>query len=1557
MIVIKRIILALGLVVLFWMALVFSMSSYGQRPDGGPAIPVCLWSAQGPVCVERGRGASAGDFDAERALSALIDGPTGAEQARGLWSAIPPGATLDGVMVGREDTVTVRLDVPPGALTGLDHERFEQIVRQIGATLEPLAWRDLRLETWDADFGAFVPLADFLPPIPDPRKETVLSGEEANGPTDAASAAIQHAGQPPAPGQGQPAGALSGKTVYVSAGHGWQWSSSTGAWRTQRPPYPYPPYEGPIIEDHNNAEAVNQYLLHYLWNAGAQVWPVRERDMNGVEVVVDNDAPGPGAGYFETGDWETAPYTGTGYANTDYRRTETVTGNLSASAHWTATLPTDGRYAVYVWYRPGADRAPDAHYTIHHAGGATPVHVDQRHHGITWHYVGTYGFQGGETVTITLSNQSSQAGCIVVADAVRFGGGVFDDFAGVETAASYPPDKPWWEVAAYYYTQRMGMPAAYGDVTARPIYARWEHAGTGDDAVYVSWHTNGVSGYQTHSHGTLSIIHNGEGLPITPGSEALRDLIHAELVHDIRAGWDANWPSYKRSMNLGELRLLWDNNPDYALPGALIEIAYHDHPGDTDALKEPTFNMLAARAVYQGIVKYFAQRDGIDLTELPEPPTHLLVRNVGQFPEGAPGRGRVQVSWRPSPTDSVGLAGDAAAGYRVYTSADGLGWSDGTLVTGTMAYLDDLRPGQLLFVRVTAVNDGGESFPSETLAARVGQPAEVLIVNGFDRLNRTMAVREVDPVEGENVRLWLDQMNRYDYLIQHAQAISIGLDTGLPIAFDSASNEAVEALMVDLGDYALLDWILGEESAADETLDATERALLADFLAEGGALFLSGSEVGWRLDAQGDDVDFYNQVLRAEYVADDAGTYTVEPVVGSIFEGLGPIHFDAPGMYDADYPDVITPTHGATAALTYNGGAVAAIQYADPEGGCERLVYFGFPFETIQPAQRPAVMARALDFLGLCLTPPVNTYIDSPLDGSAHRLLPAFKGRAETGGPAGLERVEVSLREEIDGLHWNGRDWSVGEVWLTATGTSEWSAISTTYDLPDLVDGAYRLSARAWTADGFVDESPAEVTFIYDTIPPMATTLLTPTGGVAIPSPVSVTLAWAPVEPDGGSALGYRVRLDGQLITTTQSLYTVTHLTGGEHVWAVQVFDAAGNRSAWVTDTFRYPGVETRILSPVDGDAGNRSPSFAGTAWADPASELARVEVQVQRASDNRYWVTDTAWITGSAWITPSVWVTGTTWVSASGTTSWTYPLPWMAGWGDDDYVLRARAWTTVGEVDLSPAEARFTYDTIYPATTTLITPTGSIVFPVTSAVKLRWARVAPDGGSSLAYRAAWGDHVYTTVQTARIVTDISAGEHVWGVQVFDAAGNRSAWVTDTVSIVQHHIWLPLVLRAFSGGVGECADALVNGGFETDAGWVRNALAVYDTEQARTGARSARVGVPPGELSDPVYSSIAQTVDLPVGGGGDKATLHLWVYPVTEGDDEGDRFYVSLTDEADERHLLKIWRSNERAWTSLEYDLGAYLGQQVTLYVGAINDGGEGSAMMYVDDVTLEVCP
>lgn len=1126
------------------------------REAGGEESAICFWSAQGPVCLDRHAESRPAGQAPEAMLAALLEGPDAEERSRGLWSAIPEGTTLAELRDRPDGTVIVRLAVPPAVLDDLDHGTFEIIVQQIGMTLRPLNWRDLRIQTRDPATGTFVPLAEFLPEIPPPRKETVLGGEEepAVGPA--------HAGQPPAQGQGQPQGALSGKTVYVSAGHGWEWrcdqwdarsNCTRYRWRTQRLPYPAAPYQGPIIEDHNNAEAVNQYLLQYLWNAGAMVWPVRERDMNSEMAVVDNDHPAPGTGYVETGEWTAA--SGTGYAGGGHRRASTVVGAPTATATWTATLPADGHYAVYVWYRPGSGRAPDARYTVHHAGGETTVTVDQRHHGLTWHYIGTYGLQAGEEPRVTLTNQSAFADRVVDADAVRFGGGAFDDLTGIDTDATSAPNKPWWEVAAYYQVQRMGMvPGSYfNDVVARPMYARWEHAGTGDDAVYVSWHTNGYSGYQWDFSGTVSYIYNGETKPVTPGSADLQRAIHNEIIQDIQAGWDSEWRDLgRKSWVHGEVRELWDPDLDPSerqIPGALFEIAFHDHPDDTDALKEPTFNMLAARAMYQGIVKYFEQRDGVDLTLLPEPPTHLAVQNLGG--------GAVRASWEPSPTDTLDLAGDAAAGYRVYTSTNGIGWSNGIPVTGTTAYtLTDLSPGQLIFVRVTATNEGGESFPTETLAVRAGDRAEILLVNGFDRLNNTMLVPDDDPVEGPNMRMFLDQMNRYDYVIQHAEVISY--------PFDSASNEAVQSGQASLSDYALVDWILGEESAPDETLDATERALLRNFLASGGALFISGTEIGWHLDYVGADPAFYNDVLRADYVSDGAGTYDVVPITGSIFDGLGSFRFDAPGMYDPDWPDVIRPTNGSRAALVYEGrtgDTAAAIQY---ENGCERLVTFGFPFETVWPSDRPDVMARALDFLDECVALPIATRILSPVDGSAHKAGPPFQGTAEAHN-ATLDRVEVQVQRAADGHCWTGSAWAPGSSWwLRAEGIEDWS-----YNLAPALDadGDYRLRARAWTTDGVSDTLPAEVDFTYDTTAPTTTTLITPTGGITITA-VRVRLAWEPLAPDGGSSLAYEVRLDGQHYTVTKPVYTATRVAEGPHSWGVQVFDAAGNRSDWVTDTF-----------------------------------------------------------------------------------------------------------------------------------------------------------------------------------------------------------------------------------------------------------------------------------------------------------------------------------------------------------------------------------------------------
>lgn len=1020
--------------------------------------------------------------------------------------ALPEPWTVQHASLDAAGVATVCLAGPTATLAageGLEVERLHVAVRR---ALTPLDWRELHVQAMDGVTGLCLPLSDFLPRGAERVLEAVSAPLPAARP--AALTEFPHS--------------LAGKTVYLSAGHGWQWNG--WAWRTQRSVQ-----EG-FIEDHNNAEAVNQFLIPYLENAGATVIPVRERDWNPARVIADNDAGAPV--YIETGAWTTGG--AIGYAGGTYRFASTVSGTANASAQWVLTAPQTGRYALYAWVYPGSNRAPDAQYTVQHAGGSTTVVLDQRLRQSTWRYLGEFPCYAGP-VTVTLSNLTAATGSVVIADALRLGGGVFGDLGGIVTDAPAPPDKPWWETATFYYSQWMGLSYAdwpnFNDVVSRPIFARWNHAGSGEDAIFISWHTNAYNGA---IRGTESYVHNGDTYPRTEGSLALQTAIHAELLQDIRQGWNAGWIDRgKRTANFGELRLLWDDAPATRMPGVLLEIAFHDEPEDADALKDPRFNQLAARAVYQGVVAYFAGRDGVALTLAPEPPTHLRVRNLGA--------GQVQVAWAPSPTDAVGLRGDAATGYRLYTSPDGFAWSAPFPVTGLSHTLTGLAPGQLLFVRVTATNAGGESFPTEVLGARVGTP-RLLLVYGFDRLDHQHLVRDNDPVEGLNLRLWLDRMNRRDYVVHHGAA------TPAEYAWDSASNEAVAAGLISLTDYALVNWILGQQT---DTLSAVERNALADYLAAERALLISGSELAW--DLEGRDPAFLREVLRTGYVANDAGTASVVAAPGGAFAALGAFTFAAPGEYVVAAPDVLTPQPGATVSLNYVGGSggAAAIQYAN---GCRRMLVVGFPLEVVPLEARPAVLAHALTFLDACA--PLELAIVTPRDGSYFNAPPAFTGTVQGGE---VTHVDVQVQRASDAAVWDGAAWLSSPTWLSATGTTAWS-----YALPSLGEDVYTLRARAV---GVVSTTtPAQVSFMLDATPPLTPTLITPTGGITL-TQLKVGLQWSPPE-DVGSPLAYHVVLDGVIWGVAGTQYTVTALSGA-HYWLVRAVDAAGNIGPWsATETF-----------------------------------------------------------------------------------------------------------------------------------------------------------------------------------------------------------------------------------------------------------------------------------------------------------------------------------------------------------------------------------------------------
>ena len=833
------------------------------------------------------------------------------------------------------------LQLPEAALTGLSEAVLEDLVR---AALADVADDVSGVLPWVAtpDRG-WVPLPSLLPTVPPvPRKP-----DEGH-----VAAALVTAG--PARGARRP-GALSGKVVYVSAGHGWTWTPSIVRWATQRG------NTHGVVEDMVAIETINTYLVRYLENAGATVFTVRERDVQSAMAIVDDGGTQGGGRYVETGAWTDsteagfeagqAPYAGTTNPfEAGGTRIAASAASVTATASFVPQIPRDGLYQVYVSYAAATNRAPDAHYIVRHAGGEAHVRVDQRRHGGTWFPLGQWYFRAGEDAArgaVVLQNDSQAGGSTFVsADAVRFGGGMGESARGKATGSgptALVSGKPRYEENARYHIQFSGAaPSVYAytgderddDIGARSRYAAWQNE-TGEDAVYVSWHTNAPN----PARGTSSFVYgpnppNGDyDFQGIAGSDRLGRFVHDEIVRDIRGEFDPAWKDRGlKTAYFGEISPR--HNPE--MPAALIEVCFHDTEADAAWLKEPRFREVAARAYYQGIVKYFAERDSIPVVLAPDVPTHTQVTVTGPT--------TARVAWR-APFVSADIGGHAATGYRVYVSEDGFAFDDGTAVAGTSFELQGLEPGVPVYVRVAATNAGGESNPSPVLAAATGcgSAADGLLVHGFYRHDVGLAWTENLAAYGLGtvIRMLPERMNRYDAVVGQAGSLAA---SGL--SFDGAEATTVEAGDAGLGGYGLLVWALGEESSADETFSEAEQARITAWLGEGRTLVVSGSELGWDLGASGSAADqAFLASLGVDFASDDAGTYALETPEG----GQLTLDDGTRGHYDVNSPDVLTPRAGATVVLRYADGSAAGVAYRDAGKGY-RAVVFGVPLEAVGPA-------------------------------------------------------------------------------------------------------------------------------------------------------------------------------------------------------------------------------------------------------------------------------------------------------------------------------------------------------------------------------------------------------------------------------------------------------------------------------------------------------------------------------------------------------------------------------------------------------------------------------
>lgn len=293
--------------------------------------------------------------------------------------------------------------------------------------------------------------------------------------------------------------------------------------------------------------------------------------------------------------------------------------------------------------------------------------------------------------------------------------------------------------------------------------------------------------------------------------------------------------------------------------------------------------------------------------------------------------------------------------FVVYLSKDGINFDTNLSTDSNIFIINNLEADTRYFIKITAENSYGSSPESEVLSAVTSGSNEpkILIVNGFDRTSSG---------------------NAFNFIRQHSESI-----WNNNYYYESATNDAVLAGMVNLEEYSAVDYILGDESTADETFSYLEQSSIKSYLQNGGNLFVSGSELAWDLDYKGSSTDkeFIWNFLKIKYIADAPNNspqtyYQAEILVNSVFDVFSTIDFDdgSHGSIDVKWPDVIKGTKGGKSFLTYEGFdssyGSAGIYYEGmfPSGTKSgKIVTMGFPFETIYKTEtRNAFMGDILDF-------------------------------------------------------------------------------------------------------------------------------------------------------------------------------------------------------------------------------------------------------------------------------------------------------------------------------------------------------------------------------------------------------------------------------------------------------------------------------------------------------------------------------------------------------------------------------------------------------------------
>lgn len=817
---------------------------------------------------------------------------------------------------------------------------------------------------------------------------------------------------------------LQNKHLTISSSHGIYWKNDKQEWSWQRPPL----YG--TTEDLFTQTIVVPFLIPMLERAGAIVYSPRERDWQKNEIIVDNDSKE--SGYLEIDGqrhWQLGEYVGFANPQKIYVDEENpfimgsarVCGTINQKSHeslatWNPEIPEKGKYAVYVTYQSFLESADDALYTVYHAGGVTEFHINQGIGGGTWTYLGTFEFNAGSNGKVTLSNYTKGKGGVVVADAVRFGGGMGNIGRGEHNTTS---GMPRYLEGARYSTHWAGFPYdTYSFYKGERDY--------NDDINSRSFATNHLNGGSIFNPDTMGLrvpielqfsVHSDAGytddnswvgsmticstendsLTNYPGgisrqaSKNLATKLLFGLTRDLNNEYKLNWTGREiRDRNYSESKRA-------VVPSVIFETLSHQNYADIKLGHDPNFKFTAARSMYKSITRFINEVHQKETIIAPLP-IHAFAIQFDKMDH------EVKLSWKPTIDASELTAAPDA--YVIYTRLGNGGFDNGRLVMENSIKLS-LTPGLIYSFKITAINKGGESMDSEILTAYIAKEGamnkRILIVNGFERLSGPKPIdsesllgfdintdigvpymytpgycgaqiifdrtrlgdetKEGCGYSGNELEGKLIAGNIFDYPLVHGNAIASNGN----YSFVSCSKEAVEKDYIDLKHYSMVDLIFGLQKNDGWSLKQYKTFTpelikkIQSYLQNGGNILVSGAFIASDMQTIEEQKFTINYL---KYSLDE--TLLPSTDEQSSINGCGMKIYIPRKLNEQQYAvqtaDCLRPTNSAFPAFAYNeNNRCAGIAY---EGKDYNLMAMGFPFESICDEQnRSKIMGAILQFL------------------------------------------------------------------------------------------------------------------------------------------------------------------------------------------------------------------------------------------------------------------------------------------------------------------------------------------------------------------------------------------------------------------------------------------------------------------------------------------------------------------------------------------------------------------------------------------------------------------